>query len=185
MRKFAMAVTLCSLLAGTEALAQTVKVNWQTTAPFADYQTYAWKQSKNEGSTFYRQWVEKDVDAVLAEKGLHRVAEDEHPDLYVYYHMVTQEVMDSITTDDGFGWGGGRWGRWGGWGGWGPDIAQTEAKPRMMGILAIDLIDVKRKQMVWRGQATEDSISNAQSGDEKQVQKSVEKLFKQYPPKEK
>jgi hypothetical protein len=55
----------------------------------------------------------------------------------------------------------------------------------MMGILAIDLIDVKRKQMVWRGQATEDSISNAQSGDEKQVQKSVEKLFKQYPPKEK
>jgi len=70
-------------------------------------------------------------------------------------------VMDSTTTDDGFGWGGGRWGRSGGWGGWGgPDIAQTEARPRMMGILAIDLADVKRKQMVWRGQATEDSISN-------------------------
>ena len=117
---------------------------------------------------------------------LHRVAVDEHPDLYVYYHMVTQEVMDSTTTDDGFGWGGGRWGRWGGWGGWGgPDIAQTAARPRMMGILAIDLCDVKKKQMVWRGQATEDSISNSQKGDEKQVQKSLEKMFKQYPPKEK
>jgi hypothetical protein len=39
--------------------------------------------------------------------------------------------------------------------------------------------------MVWRGQATEDSISNSQKGDEKQVQKSLDKMFKQYPPKEK
>ena len=185
MKKLPIAVTVCSLLVASGALAQTVKVNWQTDAPFADYRTYAWKESKNKGAQFYQQWVEKDVDAVLSEKGLHRVGVNEHPDLYVYYHMVTQEVMDSTTTDDGFGWGGGRWGRWGGWGGWGPDIAQTEAQPRMMGILAVDLVDVKRKQMVWRGQATEDSISNTQKGDEKQVQKSVEKMFKQYPPKEK
>jgi hypothetical protein len=185
MKTLAMAVTLCSLLTATGARAQTVKVNWQTTAPFADYHTYAWKQTQNEGGAFYQQWVEKDVDAALTEKGLRRVAEGDQPDLYVYFHMVSQEVMDSTTTDDGFGWGGGRWGRRGGWGGWGPDIVQTEAQPRMMGILAIDLVDVKQNQMVWRGQATEDSISNAQSGDEKQVQKSVEKLFKQYPPKEK
>ena len=185
MKKLPIAVTVCSLLAASGALAQTVKVNWQADAPFADYRTYAWKESKNEGAQFYQQWVEKDADAVLSEKGLHRVAVDENPDLYVYYHMVTQEVMDSTTTDDGFGWGGGRWGRRGGWGGWGPDIAETEARPRMMGILAVDLVDVKRKQMVWRGQATEDSISNSQKGDEKQVQKSLEKMFKQYPPKEK
>ena len=185
MNKLAIAVTLCSLLVASGALAQTVKVNWQNGAPFADYRTYAWKESKNKGAQFYRQWVEKDVDAVLSEKGLHRVGVNEQPDLYIFYHMVTQEVIDSTTTDDGFGWGGGRWGRWGGWGGWGPDIAQTEAQPRMMGILAVDLIDVKRKEMVWRGQATEDSIANSQKGDEKQVQKSVEKMFKQYPPKEK
>jgi hypothetical protein len=82
---------------------------------------------------------------------------------------MTQEVIDSTTTDDGFGWGGGRWDRWGGWGG--PDIVQTEARPRTIGILAIDLVDVKRKEMVWRGQATEDMIANTQKGDEKQVQK--------------
>jgi hypothetical protein len=185
MKKLSMAASLCSLLVATAALAQTVKVNWQMNAPFSDYRTYAWKQSKNEGSSFYQQWVEKDVDAILAGKGLRRVAADQNPDLYVYYHMLTQEVFDSTTTDDGFGWGGGRWGRWGGWGGWGgPDIAQTTAQPRMMGILAIDLVDVQRKQMVWRGQATEDSVSNTQQGDEKQVQKSLEKMFKQYPPKQ-
>jgi hypothetical protein len=186
MKNLPIAVTLCSLLVATEALAQTVKVNWQTDAPFADYRTYAWKESKNKGGSFYQQWVEKDVDNTLSEKGLHRVAAGENPDLYVYYHVMTQEVIDSTTTDDGFGWGGGRWGRWGGWGGWGgPDIVQTEARPRTMGVLAVDLIDVKKKQMVWRGQATVDMISNTQRGDEKQVQKSVEKMFKQYPPKEK
>ena len=41
-------------------------------------------------------------------------------------------------------------------------------------ILAVDLIDVKKKEMVWRGQATVDMISNTQKGDEKQVQKSLE-----------
>jgi hypothetical protein len=181
----------CFLLFATSAIAQTVKVNWQTNAPFADYRTYAWKPSKNEGAHFYRQWVVKDVDTELAQKGLRRVKADQNPDLYIYYHVVSQEVMDSTTTDDGFGWGGGAWGFWGGWGGWGgwgdmgPDMSQTEAQPRMMGILAVDLVDVKNKELVWRGQATVDSISNTQKGDEKQTLNSVKKMFKQYPPERK
>jgi hypothetical protein len=185
MKKPTIAVTVFSLLVATGALAQTVKVNWQTNAPFSDYRTYAWKESKNPGGQFYQQWVEKDVDTILSERGLRRVAAGEDPDLYVYYHVMTQEVIDSTTTDDGFGWGGGPWSRWGGWGGWGgPDIIQTAARPRTIGILAVDLIDMKKRQMVWRGQATVDMIANNQKGDERQVQKSVEKMLKQYPPKE-
>ncbi len=186
MKKPTITGIVCSLLVATGALAETVKVNWQIGAPFADYRTYAWKESKKDGGPFYQQWTTKDGDIVLSEKGLHRVAAGENPDLYVYYHVITQEVIDSTTTDDGFGWGGGLWGRWGGWGGWGgPDIAQTEARPRTIGILAVDLIDVKKKQMVWRGQATVDMIADTQKGEEEQVQKSVEKMFKQHPPKEK
>lgn len=54
---------------------------------------------------------------------------------------------------------------------------------RMMGILTVDLVDAKKRQLVWRGQATEDSISDTQKGDERQVQKSVEKMFDRFPPK--
>ena len=64
-------------------------------------------------------------------------------------------------------------------------MAQTETEPRMMGILAVDLIDAQKKQIVWRGQATTDTISNTQKGDEEQVLKSVDKMFKQFPPKKK
>ena len=65
----------------------------------------------------------------------------------------------------------------------GPDIAQTEAQPRMMGILSVDMVDVRKNQLAWRGQATTDAISNSQKGDEKQVLKSIDKMFKQFPPK--
>ena len=33
----------------TGAMAQTVKVNWENNAPFADYRTYAW-QNTNHGA---------------------------------------------------------------------------------------------------------------------------------------
>jgi hypothetical protein len=172
------------LTVASSAFAQTVKVNWQTHASFANYHTYAWRPTKHPGSHFYRQWVEKDVDGELAQKGLRRVEASQHPDLYVYYHMVEQEVMDSTTIDDGFGGGGGRWGHWGGWGGMGMEM-ETDTQPRMMGMLAVDMGDVKKKELVWRGQATVDSISETQKGDEKQVLQSIKKMFKQYPPERK
>jgi uncharacterized protein DUF4136 len=55
----------------------------------------------------------------------------------------------------------------------------------MMAILSVDMVDVKRKELVWRGQATVDSISNKQKRDEKQVLESVKRMFKQYPPEQK
>jgi hypothetical protein len=64
------------------------------------------------------------------------------------------------------------------------DMATTEAQPRTMGILVVDLVDARTKQVVWRGQATEDSLASSQKGDEKQVKKSVDKMFDRYPPKQ-
>lgn len=175
------------------AFGQTIKVNWQTRAPFADYRTFAWLKSKREGDHFYKQWVVQDVNKDLESKGLREVSLNQHPDLFLIYHELTKQVMDSTTMDDGFGWGGGPWGGWGGWGGWGmgmgmgmgPDIAWNTAEPRSMGILTVDLVDANHKKLVWRGQATVDAVSNKQAGDEKQVLKSVQKMFKQYPPPKK
>lgn len=185
---------LCAVLMASPAFAQTVKVNWNQAAPFSDYKTYAWKTGTSQANSFYAGWVKPDVDAQLAAKGLALAPANQKPDIYVTFHIQTQEVTDAITTDDGFGpgwgWGGGPWGVWGGWGGWGgweggdfSDTAITTEEPRTMGILTVDLYDVAKKHLVWRGQATVDSVSNSQKGDEKQTEKSVEKMFKKYPPK--
>ena len=182
-----LASALSLLLPAGSVFAQTVKVNWQMQAPFADYRTYAWKDSKNQGSQFYRQWVEKDVDAELAKKGLQKVAIDQNPrDLYLlsHRHAGSNRFNDHARRLRlGRKWMGllGRMGRPGETIG-GPDIAHIEAQPRFIGILAVDIVDAKKKELVWRGQATTDAISNSQKGDEKQVLKSVDKMFKQFPP---
>jgi hypothetical protein len=172
--------------------AQTVRVNWQQKAPFADYKTYAWHITSAQNNSFYQQFVVEYADDALRKAGLTKVSESQNPALLIAYHFTTQEMMDSTTTTDGFEWGGGgpwgRWGSWGGWGGWGgdfgPEFSNTEEHPRMMGILTIDLIDAKMKRLVWRGQATEDTIASTQKGDEKQVKKSVDKMFQHFPPKQ-
>jgi hypothetical protein len=189
LRTFAL---LCAVLFAIPAFAQTVKVNWKQGAPFSSYKTYSWKISPAQSKSIYVGWVKADVDAQLAAKGLTLATGNQKPDMYVAYHIATQEMLDATTTtDDGFGgwgWGGGPWGIYGGWGGWGigagvPDIATTTEEPRTMGIMTVDLYDVSHSGLVWRGQATVDSVSNSQSGDEKQVKNSVVKMFKKYPPK--
>jgi hypothetical protein len=178
---------------GAPVFAQTVKVNWRMGAPFSDYKTYAWQDSKNPGFPFYGQWVKADVVAEMNGKGLTAVAAGKTPDLVVTYHIQGQEVIDSTsnTDSDGFGWGpgpwGGGWGIYGGWGGWGAFDTDattfTSQHPREMMILTVSIADAKTKMLVWRGQATIDSVSNSEKGDEKQTQKCVQKLFKSYPPK--
>jgi len=187
-----LARTICLGACVLTASAQAVRVNWQRNAPFADYKTYAWHTTAQQNDSFYRQFVVEYADDALSKAGLTKVPQSKSPALLITYHFSTQELMDSTTTTDGFGWaGGGPWGpwmSWGGWGGWGaefgPEFSTTEERPRTMGILTVDLIDAKTKRLVWRGQATEDSIASSQKGDEKQVRKSIDKMFEHFPPKQ-
>ncbi len=182
---------MCLSAIALTANSQTVRVNWQRKAPFADYKTYAWHTSSSQNNSFYQQFVVEYANEALQKAGLTKVSESQTPALLIAYHFTTQEMIDSTTTTDGFEWGGGGpwgpWASWGGWGGWGgevgPDFSTTEEHPRTMGILTIDLVDAKTKRLVWRGQATEDSIASTQKGDEKQVRKSVDKMFDHFPPK--
>lgn len=185
---YAAALVLC---AASFSGAQTVKVNWRTKAPFADYKTFA--LARNQQDDFFTQFVPKYVTSALESKGLNPVTGSQQPDLKVAFHFKTQDVIDATTTTDGFGWGGGPWGPWGGWGGWGgwgmggwgmgDGMATTRQQPRTIGILTIDLVDTRTNQVVWRGQATEDSVAKNQQGDEKQVWKSIGKMFEHFPPK--
>ncbi len=195
MKIFRAVLLSCIFLSGASLRAQTVKVNWQTGAPFSSYKTFAWQDPKTAGLPFYGQWVKPDVIAALTAKGLTLAAAGQAPDLLVTYHIQGQEVLDatSNTVGDGFDmapgpWGGG-WGWYGGWGGWGafPEEATTftSEHPRQMVILTVDLADAKQKKLVWRGQATVENASSNEQGDQKQTSQCVQKLFKAYPPRPK
>jgi Domain of unknown function (DUF4136) len=170
-------------------MAQTARVNWLVNAPFADYKTYSWKEPSAVKTDFFTQFVTPAVDAQLAAKGIKKAGAGQKPDLWVAYHVQTQESPDSEATLDGFGVGPDKWGLsdcWDGCG-WGEHDNHSNdvsaLAPHMMAILTLDLADARKMKLVWRGQAIVDSVSSSQRRDEKQVEKAVEKMFKKYPPK--
>ena len=88
---------------------------------------------------------------------------------------VTETHRTLNTYYDSFG-GGCRWGRGSGFG----DATTTEETYRV-GTLVVDLFDTNTKTLVWRG-STSDVLSNKSDKNIKNLNKSVAKLFREFPP---
>jgi hypothetical protein len=68
--------------------------------------------------------------------------------------------------------------RWGGFG-----ETTTTVENYRVGSLVLDMYDGKNKQLIWRGVAS-DTLSDKPDKNEKALDKSVEKMLKDFPPKE-
>ncbi len=73
---------------------------------------------------------------------------------------------------------GGGW-RWLGFGGFGEST--TTEQDYKEGTLVVDLYDAKTKQLIWRGSA-EDTLSSKAEKNEKNLDKGIAKMFKDFPP---
>ena len=99
-------------------------------------------------------------------------------------------MADSTAKDNRFGWLRAPLGFRRDWEGWGegidtdPDIAERKDERRMTRVLFINMVDSMKKALIWRGEAT-GTISDSKEKEEKQVLKSIHKMFKQFPPGEK
>ena len=96
-------------------------------------------------------------------------------DLLVAYHA----TFDRDLQINGFssGWGGYRFA--------GNRTGSARTEQILVGTLGVDLINAKSKTIVWRAMATKDVDVNAKPEKrEKNIDKTVEKLFKNYPPKQ-
>jgi hypothetical protein len=84
-------------------------------------------------------------------------------------------------TYDNFGFGGGwGWRRFGGYGDSFGDATTTEQDYKE-GTLVVDIFDAKSKQVIWRGSA-EGALSDSAAKNEKNLDKGVAKMFKEFPP---
>jgi Domain of unknown function (DUF4136) len=119
------------------------------------------------------QEIKRAIDEQLAHKGLTRV--ERNGDLQVIYHVALRQEM-SISLF-GSGW------PQRAYGGWPNGFVQGETSTIPIGTLVVDLYDPVRKQLIWRGGATK-SIELKKDPDKnyKNLQKSLAKLFKNYPP---
>src|SRR5215469_5060624 len=153
-------------LVSTIKLAQQVSVNYNHNASFAQYHTYAWGSNNTNAirNSILAQVAQQDIESAMASKGLQKVSESQNPDL-----VLTASGGEHEQTS---------WNAWGmrGFGGMGSISPQQNVDTTMV----VSLYDSKQKELVWRGIA-ENTLSNNGNKNQKNVEKAVEKMFKQWP----
>ena len=168
----AVLLALVLLTAGTLA-AQDVKYNFMPGTDFSKYHTYKWVAI--EGASHPNQIMDAEikqaVDTQLASKGLTKT-DSEKADLYVGYQIAVDQERQWNTWGTGRGFGGG--------------MGSATSSTISIGTLVLDMYDPTSKQLVWTGNATKtiDPSSN-QEKNTKNLNKAMEKLLKNYPPKQK
>jgi len=156
------------------AFGQKVNTDWDHSTDFTRYRTYAWLESKNPaGNQLWNQRIVQDIDSQLALKGFRKVDVGQQPDVYVTYNAGVKQNTSVVGYDYGFGPG---W-RWGGMGG----MVQYNQVVENVGTLVVDIVDAQKKQLVWRGVASE-TLSDKSESNIGKLEKTVKKLFDKYPP---
>jgi hypothetical protein len=161
------------------AAAQKTTYDFDKTAPFAEYKTYSMKDGTPTGQPLIDRRIVSAVELQLAAKGF--VRDDVNPDVIVLLHVALDEQKDissfssgSMYGPYGYGWGGG----------WGTTTTDVRVREILVGTLAIDLVDARKKEMVWRGLGTKEIDVNAKPEKrDANIGKAVEKIMKHYPPK--
>jgi len=163
-----------ALAASLIATGQDVRHNHMPGTDFSKYHTYKWVNI--EGGAHPNQIVDAEikqsVDEQMAAKGFSKT-DNEKADLYLGY----QVAVDQEKQWNGYGMGGGV--RWGG-------MATATSSTINVGTLVLDMYDPATKQLVWTGNATKtiDPSSN-QEKNQKNLNKAMQKLLKDFPPKQK
>jgi hypothetical protein len=174
-----LAITLAMATLPGVIAAQQTTYDFDKTAPFAQYRSYAMKEGTPTKNPLIDNRLIAEIETQLAAKGL--VKNDTNPDVFVVYHVAFDEQKDISSYSSGPMYGGYGWG-WGG--GWGTTTTDVRVRDILVGTLAIDIIDASKRQVAWRGLGTREIDTNAKPEKrDSNIKKAVEKIFKNYPPK--
>jgi hypothetical protein len=159
-----------ALLAVRATVAQKVTVEFDQSADFGRYRTFAIRSgelnSKNPAlnSELVKKQIAADIEKNLAARGMEEVTTG-RPDLNVVYRFGSARKNEIETYPAG-------------WRGWGTQVVRV---PYAEGTLVIDLRDTGTRSLVWRGIASEEK-SDA-SKIQGKLDDMVKKAFEKYPPK--
>jgi Domain of unknown function (DUF4136) len=168
----AMAAGLALLAA--PAAAQKVTYDFDKEANFSAFRTYAWVRGTDLNDELNHKRIVHAVDTQLAARGLTAVDAGAGPDVLVAYHA--SFGRDLQVSGFSSGWGGYRFGP--------ARSGSARVDQILTGTLVVDVVDAKTGTIVWRGIASKDIDANASPEKrEKNINKTAEKLFKNYPPR--
>ena len=175
MTRSAALITAFALLPAV-LIAQKTSFDYDKTATFAAFKTYALKDGTKVGNPLIDNRIVAAIESELAAKGLKPSAEK--PDITVIYHVAFDKQKDITAFSTGGGPYGYRWG--GGWGGT-TDVRVNEI---LVGTLVIDVADANKNEVVWRGMGVKEVDVQAKADKrDKNINAAVKKILKDFPPK--
>ena len=173
MRTVTWVTSVCLILFGTMAMAQSVSSDYDRAANFTKYKTYAWTRGTELPDDLNHTRVVRAIDAALAGKGVARVDAADNPDVLVAYHAsfdTNLEISGATYGLGPLGFGADRWG-------------SATVQPVQVGTLVVDITDARTHAVVWRGRASSDARpSDNGETREKKINKATAKMFKHFPP---
>lgn len=181
MQKKVVTIAIAVTLLSTLTWAQKVSYDYDKTATFGTFKTFAHKEGTKVGQPLIDDRIVAAIDAELGTKGFTR--SESNPDVFVVYHMAFDTQKDISTYSSGYGgYGAYGWGWGGGWGGAG--TTTTQVRDILMGTLVIDMADAAKGQLVWRGIGVKEVDTQAKPEKrDKSIASAIKKIFKNYPPK--
>jgi len=156
-----------------------VASDFDKNADFSQYKTYAFYKSgidKVEISDLDKRRILTAIDKELTAKGF---SKSDNPDLLINIFTKSRQQVDvnQFNAGWGYGWGWG-WNPWM-WGG-----RNTSVSTYTEGTLYIDLVDAKKKELVWQGEGIGVLTRNMNKKEER-IQEFVQKILAKYPPEKK
>ncbi|MGV3695566.1 DUF4136 domain-containing protein [Flavobacterium sp.] len=162
------------------ASCSTVKVNsdYDKNVDFSPYKTFAFHKTgidKSEISDLDKKRILRSIDQTMTSKGF---TKNDNPDLLISFFTKEREQVNVNQYNAGWGYG------WG-WG-WNPYLwgGNTYVSRYPEGTLYIDIIDAKKKELIWQGEGEGILTKDTERKDEK-INEFVTKILEQYPPKKK
>lgn len=167
---------ICSvvLVACSAVFAQDVHTNFMPGTDFSKFHTYKWVAiaGNEDVNQIMDAEIKQAVDSQLAGKGLTKTDADS-ADLYIGYQTAVNQQKQWNAMGMGGGW------RFGG------GMGTVTSSTIDIGTIVLDMYDQAGKQLVWSGRATKTlSPSKNQEKNQKELDKSMEKLLKDFPPKQ-
>lgn len=153
-----------------------VNSDYDKSVNFSQYKTYAFHKrgiDRVEISGLDKKRILNAIDMELSKKGM---TKSENPDILINIFTKERERIDVDQYNAGWGYG---WGY-----GWNPYLwgGRTYVSTYVEGTLYIDLIDAKKKELVWEGEGVGYLTENRER-KESQINEFVAKILAQFPPK--
>ncbi len=162
------------------------KTDFDPSIDFSTYKTYMWYSGKMpdddalSANPLVKKRVAAGIDKALQAKGYSIGTQDAY-DFVVIIHAGNKEKMQ--ITNYGYGGGGYGYGGYGrGWGGYG-GYSQTDVYQYDETTVVIDIMDAKKKEMVWRATVTGVVKENPDREEQqKNIDNVVGKMLSEFPP---